>query len=123
LSGVERASHSGWRRYAALLRSWARGFAGLHRRGTMPRPAAGRLREGVAAAELVSPTASAVSVTNSGAQPFHDELRVFEPISKRVLVIPSLYVGAGESLWLPIAVSLGPEGLCRECTNFAATEH
>ena len=38
-------------------------------------------------------------------------------------MIPGVSVGPEQSLWLPVSVSLGPEGLCRECTNFAATEH
>ena len=46
-----------------------------------------------------------------------------EPFTRRTLVIPGVKVGPGESLWLPVSVSLGPEGLCRECTNFAPTEH
>ncbi|SPE28272.1 Glycoside hydrolase, family 35 (fragment) [Candidatus Sulfopaludibacter sp. SbA3] len=31
-------------------------------------------------------------------------------------------MGPGESLWLPLAVSLGQKGLCRECTNFSSAE-
>ncbi len=122
LSGDERATTGALRRNAALLRNWARVFADLHP-AAMPKPAAGKLPEGVSAAELVSPAASAVRITNSGAKAFHDDLRVFEPLSKRALMIPSLSVGPGESLWLPISLSLGPEGLCRECTNFAPAEH
>jgi hypothetical protein len=37
-------------------------------------------------------------------------------------VIPAVRVPAGESLWLPVGVSLGPNGLCRECSNFSAVE-
>ena len=122
LSGDEHATTNALRRDAALLRSWARVFADLHP-AAMPKPAAGKLPEGVTAAELVSPAASAVSIANSGAKAFHDDLRVFEPLSKRVLAIPALWVGPGESLWLPIGLSLGPEGLCRDCTNFAPAEH
>jgi hypothetical protein len=37
-------------------------------------------------------------------------------------MIPGVDVAAGESVWLPLSVSIGPEGLCRDCTNFAAPE-
>jgi len=122
LNGDEQPTTSALRRDAALLRSWWPLLAEM-RTAALPKPATGKLPEGVTAQELVSAAASAVSVTNHGAKPFHDELRVFEPVSKRGLVISSLYVGPGESLWVPLGVSLGPEGLCRDCTNFAPTEH
>jgi hypothetical protein len=121
LSGDERPATSALRRNAALLRNWARLLAGM-RPVAMPKPAGGKLGEGVSAAELAGPAASAVSITNSGAQPFHDDLRVLEPASKRALVLPGVYVPSGESLWLPVGVSLGPEGLCRECSNFSSAE-
>jgi hypothetical protein len=116
LSGDERSATGALRRDAALLRNWARLFPGLHS-VAMPSPA------GVTAAELVSPAASAVSITNVGTKPFHDDVRVREPGSKRILVIPGVSVPAGESLWLPLGVSIGPDGLCRECTNFSGAEH
>jgi hypothetical protein len=122
LSGDEHPATAALRRDAALLRGWARLFADLHR-VTLPRPAAGRWREGFGAVELVSPAASAVSIVNASRMPFHDDLRVVEPLTKRTLLIPGVSVGAGQSLWLPLSVSLGPDGLCRECTNFAPTEH
>jgi hypothetical protein len=122
LSGDEHATTNALRRDSALLRSWARVFADLHP-AAMPKPADGKLPPGLTAVELVSPAASAVRITNTGAKAFRDDLRVFEPLSKRVLVIPSLYVGPRESLWLPISLSLGPEGLCLDCTNFAPAEH
>jgi len=116
LSGDERPATSALRRDTALLRNWARLLPGLHP-VAMPKPA------GITAVELVSPAASAVSITNTGTKPFHDDLRVREPESKRILAIPSVSVPAGESLWLPVAVSLGPDGLCRDCTNFSGAEH
>ncbi len=122
LSGDEHPATLGLRRDAALLRGWARLFADLHH-VTLPKPAAGHWPEGVSAAELVSPAASAIGITNSSQKPFHDDLRVVEPLTKRTLLVPGVSVGAGQSLWLPLSVSLGPDGLCRECTNFAATEH
>jgi hypothetical protein len=122
LAGNERPATNALRRDAALLRNWARLFPGLHS-VAMPKPAAGALPAGVTAAELVSPAASAISITNTGTKPFHDDLRVLEPESKRTLVIPGVSVPAGESLWLPLGVSIGPDGLCRECTNFSGAEH
>ena len=122
LSGDEHPGTSALRRDAALLRTWARLLGDL-RRVPLPRPVAGKLPEGVTAVELVSPAASAVSVTNASAKPFNDDLRVADPVTKKPLVIPGVAVGPGESLWLPLMVSIGPEGLCRDCTNFAAPEH
>jgi len=122
LSGDERATAVPLRRNAALLRKWGPPRSGL-RPVVMPKPAAGKLPEGVTASELTSAGASAVSITNRGKAPFHDELRVFEPISKRTLIVPSVTVPAGDSLWLPLDVSLGPMGLCHECTQFSEAEH
>jgi hypothetical protein len=122
LSGDEHPATAALRRDAALLRSWGLLFADLHR-VTLPRPAAGKLPEGVTAVELVSSSASAVSITNTSLKPFHDDLRVVEPLTGRTLVVPGVSVGPGQSLWLPLTVSLGPDGLCRDCTNFAPTEH
>jgi hypothetical protein len=77
----------------------------------------------VTAFEAVSPIASAVSITNAGKTPFQDDLRVTDPGSRKVLTIPGVIVPPGESLWLPLGVSIGPEGLCRECSNFSGAEH
>jgi hypothetical protein len=122
LSGDEHPTTGALRRDAALLRTWTR-LLGDMRRVAMPRPATGKLPEGVTAVELVSPAASAVSITNASTKAFRDDLRVVEPMSKRTLVIPGVSVGPGESLWLPLSVSIGPEGLCPDCTKFAAPEH
>ncbi|MCX6628837.1 MAG: beta-galactosidase [Candidatus Solibacter sp.] len=122
LSGDERPATAALRRDAALLRGWERLFADL-RHVTLPKPAAGHWPEGVSVLELVSPAASVISVTNASQTPFHDDLRVVEPLTRRTLLIPGARVKPRQSLWLPLAVSLGPDGLCRECTNFAATEH
>jgi hypothetical protein len=121
LSGDEHPATAALRRDAALLRGWARLFADLHR-VTLPKQPAGHLPEGVSAVELVSPAASAIAITNASQKLFHDDLRVVEPLTKRTLLIQSASVGPEQSLWLPLSVSLGPDGLCRECTNFAATE-
>ncbi len=39
-----------------------------------------------------------------------------------MVTFPRVSVPAGESLWLPLDVSLGPAGLCRECSNFSKAE-
>ncbi|HUB78593.1 MAG TPA: beta-galactosidase [Bryobacteraceae bacterium] len=121
LSGDERPTAVPLRRNAALLRKWGPRRSELHS-VPIPKPAAGKFPDGVTASELTSPGVSAVSLTNRGKAPFHDELRVFEPISRRTLVIPEITVPSGESLWLPLDVSLGPVGLCHECTQFAEAE-
>jgi hypothetical protein len=122
LAGDERTSLEALRREAALLRNWAALFGGM-RPVAMPKPAAGKLPDGVRAVEFVSPMASAVCVTNRGSRPFHEDLRVVAPASRRTATIPSVAVPAGESLWLPLDVSLGPKALCRECTSFSGDEH
>jgi hypothetical protein len=122
LSGDERPAAVALRRHAALLRNWAAMREALHR-VALPKPPEGKLPEGVSMAELVSPAASAVSISNRGQQPFHDGVHVFEPESKRTLVIPGVTVLAGDSLWLPLDVSVGPNGLCHECSNFSGAEH
>ncbi|MBZ5620587.1 MAG: beta-galactosidase [Acidobacteriia bacterium] len=122
LSGDEHPTTGALRRDAALLRNWSPLLPGL-RSVPLPKPAAGKFPVGVSAFELVSRGASAVSITNRGTKPFSDELRVLEPVSRRVLVIPRVTVQPGDSLWLPLGVSLGTDGLCRECSNFSAAEN
>lgn len=121
LAGDERPAVLGLRRDAALLRGWAALLAGMQP-AAMPKPAAGKLPGGVWAAELTSLAASAVNISNTGPVPFHDELRVVEPLSHRILVIPAVSVPADESLWLPVSVSLGQNGLCRECSSLSNAE-
>jgi hypothetical protein len=122
LNGEEQPGTAALRREGALLRGWG-AFVPALKPVTMPKPAAGKLPDGVTAVEVVSTAASAVSVTNHSAQPFHDELRVLDPASRRTLVIPNVTLRAGESLWLPLNVSIGPSGLCRECSHFSAAEN
>jgi hypothetical protein len=122
LGGDEQPGTAALRREGALWRGWGALLPAMQP-VAMPRPAAGKLPEGVTAVELVSGPASAVSIVNRSTQDFHDELRVFEPVSKRTLVIPGVTVPAGESLWLPLTVSIGPSGLCRECSHFSAAEN
>lgn len=120
LSGDERPTAAALLRQAALLRHWGATIPALQPVAA-PQPPSEKLPVGVIAIELVSPGASAVSIVNRSSQPFRDELRVFEPASKRTISIP-VAVPAGESAWLPLSVSLAPDGLCRECSNFSAAE-
>jgi hypothetical protein len=122
LSGDEQPATAALRREGALLRNWAGLIPGMER-VALPKPASGAFPEGVTAFEATSATASAVSITNRSGTAFHDDLRVIDPASKRTLVIPGLKVPAGQSLWLPLNVSIGPAGLCRECAAFSAAEH
>ncbi|HEY2017409.1 MAG TPA: beta-galactosidase [Bryobacteraceae bacterium] len=122
LSGDEHPATAALRRNAALLRNWSRLLPSLQAI-SLPKPAAGKFPDGVSAVEVGSPAASAVHITNRGKDSFHDELRVREAVSKRVLVIPAVTVAAGETLWLPLDVSIGPDGLCKECSNFSGAEH
>jgi hypothetical protein len=120
LNGEERAS-AALRRNAMLLRAWGPLLPAMQRTAT-PKPASGKFPEGVTAALLVSNTASALSVVNRGTQPFQDDIRAVDAISKRSIVIPAVNVGPGESLWLPVGVSLSQKALCRECSNFSPVE-
>jgi hypothetical protein len=121
IGGADRRAAAALSRDAALLRNWSPLLAGFQT-VAMPKPAAGKLPEGVTAVELSSSAASAISITNQGSQTFHDELRAVEAVTKRIVPIPKVTVGPSESLWLPLNVSLGPKGLCRECTNFSPVE-
>jgi hypothetical protein len=122
LAGDERPTTGALRRDAALLRNWGPLLAGM-RPAPLPKAPGVKLPEGVTVFEVASPAASAVSVTNRSGKPFQDDLRVFDPALNRPFVIPAVNVPAGESLWLPLNVSIGPGGLCRECSNFSGAEH
>lgn len=123
LGGDEHGATAALRRDAALLRGWARLFDQMRAVTPAPRPVTGKLPDSVTAVQLVSPMAGAVSVVNAGTKAFHEDLRVQDPSSGKTLVIPGVSVGAGQSLWLPLRVSIGSQGLCRDCTNFAASEN
>ena len=122
LNGEERPATGPLRREAALLRNWAP-LIGKLRPAAIPKPPTGKMPRGVTATELISKPASAVSVTNRSGEAFRSDLRVLDPATKRALIIPAVSVPAGETLWLPLNVSLGGDGLCRECSNFSAAEH
>jgi hypothetical protein len=121
LNGNERPAAAALSRDAALLRSWGPLLEGLHA-APPPKSATGTLPRGLNAVELTSPSLSAVSVVNRMKTAFQDDLAVFDPASRRFMVIPSVSVPAGESLWLPLNVALGPNGLCRECSAFSTSE-
>lgn len=118
LSGDEPGGAVALRRDAALMRNWSALFGAL-KPMTMPKPEAGKWPDGVSVAEVTSPEASAVSIVNRGKQDFHDDIKVFEPGTRRINTIPGVRVAAGQTLWLPVDVSLGQQGLCRECSNFS----
>ena len=121
LAGVERPAIRALRRDGALLRNWTP-LLGALRRVAMPKQAPRKLPAGVTAAEMASGPASAVSITNRGSQDFHGDLRVLDPASRRKLVIPGVTIPAGDSLWLPLNVSLAQDALCRECSPFTPAE-
>jgi hypothetical protein len=120
LSGKEGPT-AALRRDAALLHNWAAVMPTL-RPIPLPRRVSGSWPKGVAAAELISSDISAVSILNQGQTDFHEDVRVREPGSEHVLVIPGVSVPRRESLWLPLNISLSPSGLCHECSNFSRAE-
>ncbi len=109
------------RRSAALLRNWASILPDLQA-VAVPKPLEGGLPDSLRVEERISEPASALSVTNSGAQDFRGDLRIVEPSTKHVVTIAGVVVPSGQSLWLPVEVALSPTALCRECTNFARTD-
>jgi len=122
LSGDEHPATAALRREAALLRNWSRALSNLQPLA-LPKPATGKPPAGIAIKELTSPAVSAVIVTNRGTQPYHDDLRVLEPTTRRPFVIPGIEVAPNDSLWLPLYASIGPGGLCPECSHFSGAEH
>ncbi|HKE26850.1 MAG TPA: beta-galactosidase [Bryobacteraceae bacterium] len=121
LSGDERPAAAAVRRSAALLRHWMPLLASLQPVGPVRGPGV-KLPDSIAIAELGSTAGSAVSISNRGAETFHDDLRLYEPAARRTVTVPNVTVPAGESLWLPLNLSLGPKGLCGDCSNFSVTE-
>jgi hypothetical protein len=122
LDGIERWPTAALRRSAALLRGWA-AFLPVLQAAPAPRARVGKLPPGVTAGFFASSSASALSVTNAGDNAVVQDLRIRRPGAGRSLVVPGISLPAGESLWLPISVSLGSGGLCRNCSNFSSAEH
>src|ERR1017187_9476281 len=127
LSGDERATVSALRRNAALLRHWAALLPGMKPERAHPvRLSTGKLPPGVTAMELVSRAPggpSAVSIANESRQPFRNMMRAWDPFTKRSIEIENVDLAPHQTLWLPVNVSLGGAGLCRECTAFSNAEH
>ncbi|MEO7649495.1 MAG: hypothetical protein ABIZ80_03440, partial [Bryobacteraceae bacterium] len=113
-SGDERPGASALRRDAALLKHWSRILPELRTQRN--------IKGKIPAVQLTSKRSngpSAVSVSNTGAAELRGELRVFDPAVRRELIVPSITVPAGETLWLPVNLPLTSGGLCDECTAFA----
>ena len=127
LNGDERPSVAALRRSAALLRHWAALLPGMKPDRTHPvRLAAGSLPPGVTATELVSRTpgaASAVSISNDSRVPFQNTVRAWDTFARRSMEIENVRLAPHQTLWLPVNVSLGSAGLCRDCTAFSNAEH
>jgi len=122
LNGDERPAIAALRRNAAFLMNWSLLMITLHP-AVVPKPAVGKLPDGLSVAELIGPVASVAAVTNRSAAPFHDDLRVLDPVTRKPTIIPQVTIPPGESLWLPLAVSIGPNSLCHECSNFSGAEN
>lgn len=127
LDGDERPTVAALRRNAALLRHWGALLPGMKpERARAVKLATGKLPPGITALELVSRApgvASAVSISDESSQPFQNVVRAWDPWARRYVDIENVRLAPHESLWLPVNVSLGGRGLCRECSEFAGAEH
>ncbi len=127
LSGDERTNVVALRRNASLLRHWSALLPAMKPERAHPvRIATGKLPAGVTATELNSRSpgvASAVSIANESRLPFQNSLRAWDPYTKHSIEIENLHLEPHQTLWLPVNVSLGPLGLCRECSAFSNAEH
>jgi len=127
LNGDERPTTLPLRRNASLLRHWGALLPAMKPEHAHPvRLSTGRLPTGVVAIELVSRApgvASAISIANESRQPFQNTLRAWDPFAKRSVEIENVHLGPRQTLWLPLNVSLGGMGLCRECSAFSNAEH
>jgi hypothetical protein len=124
VSGEESSAAAALRRNAALLAHWGSVLPVL--RPQEVRPPKGEFPRGVAAVQLLPRNAqepSAVSVTNTGDQPFTGELRVYHPGLKRFIMTPAVTVAARGALWIPVRVPLADPRVCRNCSAFAPTDH
>ena len=127
LDGDERPSVSALRRDAALLRHWAALLPGMRPERVHPvRLATGKLPPGVTGTEIFSRApgvASAVSIADESRQPFQNTLRAWDPFARRSIEIENVRLAPHQTLWLPVDVSIGATGLCRECSAFSSAEH
>jgi hypothetical protein len=127
LNGDERPSVAALRRNASLLRHWAPLLPGMKPERLHPvRPATGKFPPGVSATEIVSRqpgVASAVLISNESRQTFQRTVRAWDPFAKRSVDIDNVHLAPHQTLWLPVNVTLGAAGLCRECTPFSNAEH
>ena len=127
LNGDERPAVAALRRNATLLRHWGALLPGMKPERAYPvKLSTGKLPPGVTATEVVSRApgvASAVSIANQSRQTFRNTLRAWDPFTKRSIEIENVHLAPHETLWLPVNVSLGGAGLCRECTAFSNAEH
>ena len=122
LNGDERPAISALRCDAALLHNWSPLVGGLEPI-VIPKTPTANLPAGVSLAEWISPVASVAAISNGSAGEFRGDLRIVDPVTRKPSVIPQVTVPQGEALWLPLAVSIGPDGLCHECSNFSGAEH
>jgi hypothetical protein len=123
LAGEERTSVTPLRRDALLWRYWNAVLPTM--KPTRPvRLLAGRLPPGVLAQQLVAARgASALSIVNTRNSDFQGALQVVYPPSGRRMALPTIRLGPGEALWLPIHVPLATEGFCRDCSGFGNADH
>ncbi len=120
-SGEEKSSTEPVRRNAALLRDWVRLLPGLRPVALPGQPA--KLPANVRALELASPRGSALWIANSGKDAYHGDVRARIAGSRSAVTLPGVTVRAGDTLWLPVGLSLGHDGLCAQCSNFSPAEH
>lgn len=125
LDGEERPTAADLRRNAALLRHWAALLPAMKTESARTvKLATGKFPHGVTATEVVARNgvAAAVAISNESGEPFQAEVHAWDPFEKHAVPIPDVRVAPQDSLWLPLNVSLGGGGLCRDCTNFSSAE-
>lgn len=109
-AGDERAGGAVIRRNALLLRRWGAVLPGL--------AVSRAVRKPVAAVEVYGRRAGAVAVTNATTAEVRGPLRLVDPLTRKALLLPAVAVPAGESMWLPVGVSIAAGGLCADCSVF-----
>ena len=123
LAGDERTSVMPLRRAALLWRYWSAALPGM-KAAPQVRLLAGKLPAGVLAHQLMaSRGASAVSIVNQGQASFQGALRVLYPPTEKRIELPSIYLGPGEALCLPVHIPLATEGFCQDCSGFGNGDH